>query len=88
MASAVGSIIGGVLSGTGGAGSEFAPAIESGVNKYMVSEKPKDPQINSVEVKEAVTPSATTSGDGSNSSETWTKLAERARGLSKKTNNA
>lgn len=51
MASAVGSIIGGVLQGTGGAGSEFSPVIKQGVDNAMISQRPDTPDVKSAEVK-------------------------------------
>jgi len=85
MASAAGSIISGVLSATGGAGSEMAPAAGR-----MFEDKPKEnkmevPQINQAEIKEAVAPagpSAPTEAVPSQSSESpWQKVAQDSEAL-------
>ena len=51
MSAAAGAIISGVLQGTGGAGSEFAPAVQKGMdNNSAISAPPKQPEINKAEV--------------------------------------
>ena len=73
MAAAVGSIIGGVLQGTGGAGSEFSPVVQKGIDKAMISQKPETPKINNAEVKPV--------GDAKTN---WQALADQANVLGQK----
>ena len=72
MASAVGSIIGGVLQGTGGAGSEFAPVVKQGVDNAMISQRPDTPDVKNAEV---------TPVEQSNN---WQTLAEQANNLGRR----
>ena len=75
MASMAGSIISGVLQGTGGAGSEFAPAVKDKVDT-LVSPKPETPEVKNADVKEAA---KQTTAPQTN----WSELATRANQMQK-----
>lgn len=77
MAAMAGSIISGVLQGTGGAGSEFAPIVKDKVDN-VVSQRAETPDIKNADVKQAAT-------EVPEQKETnWQDLAARANQMQQK----
>lgn len=75
MASAVGSVISGVLGSTGNSGAkDMAQTPDNGMNK-QVSDTTKQPEINKADVKEVAKPV------GEKPSSNWQDLAKMATGL-------
>lgn len=78
MASAVGSVISGVLGSTGNSGAkDMAQTPDNGMNK-QVSDRTKQPEINKADVKEVAKP---VEGATQKPASNWQDLAKMATGL-------